>query len=127
MVVQVIRVAVGGYQYLIVGKLPGCKLQPNPVNLLRCQVRILGKGLDKLEKLPLVSLPVLLLGGHHLEIRGVGIAVNPGYQTLPLMGSFSPVHDIEHGFQQRASGLLLIFDWGEGGHHSTSVSLRSAL
>ncbi len=124
---EVICVAVGGNQNLVVGKLPGGKLQADLMNLPWCQVSVLGEGLDELKELLLVRFPILLLGGHHFEIGGIGAAVKPGYQALALVGGFPFVDGVEHGSQQRSFGLLLIFDRGKGSHHSTSVSLRSSL
>lgn len=99
MIMEIIRVAVGGYQHLIVGKLPSGKLYADLVNLLRCQVGVLREGLNELEELLPVCLSVLLLGGHHFKISSVGAAVKPRYQTLPIVGGFSFVNGVEHGTQ----------------------------
>lgn len=98
-IMKIVRVAVDGYQRLIVRKLPGGKFQTDLVNLLRRQVSILREGLHKMKKLPLIRFTVLLLGGHHFKVSGVGTAVKTGYQALSFADSFLFADDVEHGTQ----------------------------
>ena len=116
MTMEMVRVDVGGHQYLEVGKLPLGQLQSDGVGLLGCQAVLLAEGLDEVVVLPSVRFPVPLLGEPHLRAGALGGAVPPGHQPLSFPQGLFLLTDVAGDAAQCATASAPVFDCGECGH-----------
>ena len=105
MVVQMVGVDVGGDQHLEVWELSLGELHTDGVDFLRCQIIVLRERLDEMVELPAVCFLEALLGGDHLQVRGLSDAVVPGDQPPVTQHRFLSLGDVFHHVGHSAGGL----------------------
>lgn len=112
-VMQMVRVYMGGHQHLEVGKFPLGQLQADGVGLLGRQVVLFAEGLDEVVVLPPVCFPKPLLGELHFREGGLGGAVPTGHQPLPFPQCLFFLLGVPQHSSERTPASAPVLDGGE--------------
>ena len=115
-VVQMVRVYMGGHQYLEVREFPLGQFQADGESFMGRQAVLLTEGLDKVVVLPPIRFPEPLLGELHFREGRLGGAVPAGHQLLPLPQRLFLLLGVPQYAAQSTSAATTIFDCGEGCH-----------
>ena len=115
-VVQMVRVYMGGHQYLEVREFPLGQFQADGVGLLRCQGVLLTEGLDEVVVLPPVRFLKSLLGELHFREGRLGGTVPTAHQSLSFPQRLFLLLGVLQYAAQSTSAATTIFDCGEGCH-----------